>query len=156
MWLLDFVDLVFLEVCDCVITGHGVIIALVRMKEQEALKPGTLWLDVEINCHDHVSFAFFLAFAFLASFKAHLFYICSVRGNYLHGFFFFFCFKCSGSTALNPRQRVNVRLGDRYCILFALCLLGAVAPAGVCMSVSMPWAWTFVCRPEVGIEYLSF
>lgn len=72
--------------CDCVIVGDGVIIALLRLKEQENFVVRNLGLctDVEINCRDHFSFCFFLTFSLLASFKAHLFYICSVKENDLH------------------------------------------------------------------------
>lgn len=79
-----------------------------------------------------------------------------VLGENIHTEFFFPVLNVRAALPSTPDTRMNVRLGDRYCILFALCILGAVAAAGVCKSVSMPWAWAFVCRSEVGIEYLPF
>lgn len=68
-------DLVFLEVCDCVITGFDdVVVFFLRLKD-------SVGSDVETDCCDHFSFYIFLTFAFLASFKAHSFCICRVRGN---------------------------------------------------------------------------
>lgn len=52
--------------------------------------------------------------------------------------------------------RVNVRRGDRYCILFALCILGAVAAAGICLSASMPWAWTLCVGQRLALSIFLF
>lgn len=71
-------------------------------------------------------------------------------------FFFFSVLNVRAVLPSTPDTRVNVRRGDRFCILFALCILGAVAAAGVCLSVSMLWAWTLCVGQRLALSIFFF
>lgn len=70
--------------------------------------------------------------------------------------FFFPVLNVWAALPSTPDTRVNVRRGDRYCILFALCILGAVAAAGICLSASMPWAWTLCVGQRLALSIFLF